>query len=104
MLQAGESRPPPGKVTFGGATPAHKGDLLLLSSAVMSDESSGQGKNNHVLPPWRVTLGEETLFTEAARVECCQVAMPHSVSRRRVGKELSFLFRAAPRNNFAGVP
>jgi hypothetical protein len=35
----------------------------------MSDVSSGRGKNNRVLPPWRVTLGEETLFTEAARVE-----------------------------------
>jgi hypothetical protein len=32
----------------------------------MSDVSRGQGKNNHVLPLWRVTLGKATLFTEAA--------------------------------------
>jgi hypothetical protein len=51
---------------------------FACGDAVMSDAFSRTGTKQLVPPPWKATLGEETVFAEVARVEIGhgQAAMP----------------------------
>ena len=53
---------------------------FACGDAVMSDAFSRTGRKQLVPPPWKATLGEETVFAEVARVESGQAPMPATFS------------------------
>jgi hypothetical protein len=66
----------PGKAVSGG-TPCSRGQPTLHGDAVMSDAFGRTGRKQTRVPPsWKVTLGEEAVFAEVARVEPIHAAMP----------------------------
>ncbi len=54
--------------------------VILHGDAVLSDAFSRTGRKQRVPPPWKATLGEETVFAEVARIKCGQAAMPNTFS------------------------
>lgn len=59
-----------------GGSRAHGGNPVCMVTLQCPMRLVGQGENKRVPPSWKVTLGEEAVFAEVARVESIHAAMP----------------------------